>query len=72
MNSAIESFNFENEKNLCSTSKELNKMEDYYKSILYKKDKNIEHLLKYKNLINEEFKVIKQILNLSLKSQNVK
>jgi len=47
-------------------------MEEYYKSILYKKDKSIEHLLKYKNLINDEFKVIKQILNLNMKSQNTK
>lgn len=40
-------------------------MEEYYKSLLYKKDKNIEHLMKYKNLINEEFNVIKQILNMN-------
>ena len=80
MNSVIDSFNFEKEKNLSTTSKELTKMEEFYKSILYKKDKNIEHLMKYKNLINEEFIVIKQILNMNynmnlnmnLKPQNLK
>jgi hypothetical protein len=51
-----------------SANKEILKLEDSYRTMLGKKERTIQELLKYKNLIYEELKVIKQIINNSYKN----
>ena len=45
--------------------KDIARMEDNYQNVIKQKDKNLNHLLKYKSLVDEELKVIKQIVSCS-------